>query len=218
MKVLVIDDDPVTLELLAEKLQEQGYAIETANDGEEGLYKAETWDYDAIVLDVVMPRVDGWEVLARLRKTKKTPVLMLTGRKIASVDKVRGLDTGADDYLVKPFDLPELLARLRALIRRTTNHAHPRIEIGDIAIDLTSRMVTQAGESVALSPREFAIVEHLALHRGEIVNRSDLYEHLFGEDDDVLSNLVDVHVSKIRKKLGKDFIITRHGHGYCIEG
>ena len=214
----MIDDDPVTLELLAEKLQEQGYAIETANDGEEGLYKAETWDYDAIVLDVVMPRVDGWEVLARLRKTKKTPVLMLTGRKIASVDKVRGLDTGADDYLVKPFDLPELLARLRALIRRTTNHAHPRIEIGDIAIDLTSRMVTQAGESVALSPREFAIVEHLALHRGEIVNRSDLYEHLFGEDDDVLSNLVDVHVSKIRKKLGKDFIITRHGHGYCIEG
>ena len=217
MKILLVDDDPVTLDFVAETLQGEGYAVDTSPDGEDGLYKAQTWEYDAIVLDVVMPRVDGWEALTRLRKTKKTPVLMLTSRaKIP--DRVRGLDTGADDYLVKPFQVEELLARLRALIRRTSQHAHPLLEMGEITIDLTGRTVTRRGNSVPLSPREFAIVEHLALRRGKVVSRTDLHEHLFAEDDDVLSNLVDVHVSKIRKKLGKDFIVTRHGHGYCIEG
>jgi two-component system, OmpR family, response regulator len=216
MKVLVVDDDPVTLELVADTLREKGYAVDTAPDGEDALYKAQNWDYDAIVLDVIMPQVDGWEVLTRLRRTKKTPVLMLTSRgKIP--DRIRGLDTGADDYLVKPFDVTELLARLRALIRRTTQHAHSVIEIGDIAIDLTGRTINRAGLPVHLSPREFAIVEHLALRVGRIVSRTALHEHLFAEDDDVLSNLVDVHVSKIRKKLGRDFIVTRPGHGYCIE-
>jgi two-component system, OmpR family, response regulator len=216
MKVLVVDDDPVTLELVADTLREKGYAVDTAPDGEDALYKAQNWEYDAIVLDVIMPQVDGWEVLKRLRKTKKTPVLMLTSRgKIP--DRIRGLDTGADDYLVKPFDVAELLARLRALIRRTTQHAHSIIEIGDIAIDLTGRTINRAGQPVHLSPREFAIVEHLALRVGRIVSRTALHEHLFAEDDDVLSNLIDVHVSKIRKKLGRDFIVTRPGHGYCIE-
>lgn len=216
MKILVVDDDPITLELVADELREQGYAVDTSEDGEDGLFKAQTWDYDAIVLDVLMPRVDGWQVLEGLRRTKSTPVLMLTSRTKIS-DRIRGLDIGADDYLGKPFDVSELLARLRALIRRSANKPQPRVEIGDIVIDLAGRIVTRDGKSVSLSPREFAIVEHLALNLGEIVSRYAIHEHLFAEDDDVLSNLVDVHVSKIRKKLGKDFIVTRHGHGYCIE-
>ena len=217
MKILVIEDDPVTLDLVAEELQKQGYAVDTAQDGEDGLYKAQTWESYAIVLDILLPRIDGWEILRRLRKTKKTPVLMLSSR--AKVpDRIRGLDSGADDYLVKPFEVPELLARVRALIRRSADKPQPRIEIGDVSIDLSGRTVTQAGRPVLLSPREFAIVEHLALHLGKIVSRYTLHEHLFAEDDDVLSNLIDVHVSKIRKKLGRDFIVTRPGHGYCIEG
>ena len=217
MRILVVDDDPLTLDFLSKKLHEQGYAVDTSEDGEDGLFKAQNWDYDAIVLDVVMPRVNGWDVLARLRESKKTPVLMLTGRNTTS-DKVTGFNIGADDYVVKPFELPELLARLRALIRRTASQAHSRVEIGDIVIDLTARIVTHAGESVALSPREYGIVEHLALHCGEVVTRTALYEHLFDENDDTFSNVIDVHVGRIRKKLGKDFIVTRHGHGYCIEG
>ena len=217
MKILVVDDDPLTLDFLSKKLRGQGYAVDTSEDGEEGLFKAQTWDYDAIVLDVLMPRMDGWEVLTRLRQSKKTPVLMLTGQNSTN-DKVSGFNIGADDYVVKPFELPELLARLRALIRRTANQAHSLVEIGDIVIDLTTRTVTGAGELVALRPREYGIVEHLALHRGEVVTRTALYEHLFDENDDTLSNVIDVHIGRIRKKLGKDLIVTRHGHGYCIEG
>lgn len=217
MRILVVEDDPTTLALLAKTLRDHGYAVDTSEEGEDGLFKAQNWDYDAIVLDVMLPRVTGWELLARLRQTKKTPVLMLTARD-ATADRVRGLDTGADDYVVKPFERDELLARLRALIRRTTNLARPRIEIGDVAIDLTARIVSRAGEPVPLTAREYAIVEYLALHRGEIVTRSALYEHLFDENDATLSNVIDVHVSKIRKKLARNLIVTRRGHGYCIEG
>jgi two-component system OmpR family response regulator len=156
-------------------------------------------------------------LLKRLRKTKKTPVLMLTARD-QSRDRVRGLDTGADDYVVKPFDLPELLARLRALIRRTAGQTENVIQIGDVSIDTGSRTVTQRGEPVTLTAREYGLVEYLALHRGKLVTRTALYEHLFDEDDSSLSNLLDVHVSNSRKKLGHDFIVTRRGHGYSIEG
>lgn len=216
MKILVVDDDRLTLDYLAKTLRDQGYAVDTAAEGEDGLFKAQNWDYDAIVLDVRLPRVDGWDLVAQLRKTKKTPVLMLTSRN-ASADHVRGLDIGADDYVAKPFDPSELLARLRALIRRTTNLAHARIELGDVVIDLTARMVTRRGEPVRLGPREYAIVEYLALHRGENVSRTTLYEHLFDENDDPFSNVIDVHIAKLRKKLGKNLIETRHGYGYCIE-
>lgn len=216
MKILVIEDDSLTLDFLAKKLREEGYAVDTSEEGEDGLYKAIHSDYDAIVLDIILPDTTGWDVLERLRKTKKTPVLMLTSRD-SSDDQVRGLDIGADDYVKKPFDMPELLARLRALIRRSVQHAHSAIEIGDIAIDLNARTITLKGELIALTPREYAIVEHLALHRGKIVSRTTLFEHLFDETDDTLSNIIDVHVGKIRKKLGRDFIQTRHGHGYFIE-
>ncbi len=216
MRILVVEDEPRLLRNLAKALREEGYAVDTADAGDEGLYKAESCDYDAMVLDVMLPRLDGWEVLARLRKAKRTPVLMLTARD-ATRDRVRGLDTGADDYLVKPFDLTELLARLRALIRRASGQAQPSLEVRDVRIDPRAKTVTRNGEPVALTAREFAILEYLVLHRGEVVTRTALYDHLFDENEDTLSNLLDVHVFSIRKKLGAELIATRRGQGYCVE-
>jgi len=217
MRILVIEDEPDLLRSLTMALRDEGYAVDTAQNGEDGLFKAESIAYDAILLDVMLPRLDGWGVLERLRKTRKTPVLMLTARDTSS-DRVRGLDTGADDYLVKPFDLPELLARLRALIRRTSGQASTCIEISDVVLDTAARTVTRAGVPVELTAREYGLLEFLMLHRGQVITRSALYEHLFDEDDSTLSNLLDVHVSNLRKKLGHEFITTRRGHGYCIEG
>jgi two-component system, OmpR family, response regulator len=216
MRILVVEDEPRLLSNLAKALREEGYAVDTAAAGDDGLYKAENCDYDAIVLDIMLPRLDGWQLLDRLRKRKQTPVLMLTARD-ATGDRVRGLDTGADDYLVKPFDLTELLARLRALIRRSARQATSSLEVRDLHIDTRARTVNRAGEAVALTAREYAILEYLALHRGEVVTRTELYEHLFDESDDTLSNLLDVHIFSIRKKLGADLIATRRGQGYCIE-
>src|SRR2546426_5962791 len=144
MRILVVEDEPRLLRNLAKALREEGYAVDTAEAGDEGLYKAESYDYDAVVLDVMLPVLDGWTVLERLRTKKQTPVLMLTARD-APRDRVRGLDTGADDYLVKPFDLTELLARLRALIRRSAGRARPDIELGDVRIDTRARTITRAG-------------------------------------------------------------------------
>jgi two-component system OmpR family response regulator len=216
MRILVVEDELDLQRALSRALRDEGYAVDAADNGEDGLFNAENTDYDAIVLDVMMPRLDGWEVLARLRKKKRTPVLMLTARD-QSRDRVRGLDTGADDYVVKPFDLPELLARLRALIRRTADKASNQIEIGGVVVDTAARVVTQKKQPVELTAREYSLVEYLALHRGEVVTRTTLYEHLFDENDSSLSNLLDVHVSNVRRKLGAEFITTRRGHGYCIE-
>lgn len=216
MRVLVVEDEPDLLAGLLRAVRDDGYAADGAADGEDGLFKAETYDYDAIVLDIMLPGIDGWELLRRLRRTKKTPVLMLTARD-AVRDRVRGLDTGADDYVVKPVDQDELLARLRALIRRSARQAQPRLELGEVVLDTAARTVARRGELVALTAREYALVEFLALHRGKVVTRTMLYEHLFDENDSTLSNLLDVHVSNIRKKLGHDFITTRRGHGYSVE-
>jgi len=216
MRILVVEDEPDLLASLARALREEGYAVDTASNGGDGLFNAEGTDYDAIVLDVMVPGMDGWEILKRLRKTKKTPVLMLTARDQLR-DRVRGLDAGADDYLVKPFDLAEVFARLRAIIRRSANQTTNVIEIGGVTIDTAARNVFHTGKPVELTAREYALVEFLALHRGEVVTRTQLYEHLFDEDDSTLSNLLDVHVSNVRKKLGAEFITTRRGHGYCIE-
>lgn len=216
MRLLVIEDDPLLLHSLSEGLREELYAIDTAADGEEGLAKARATDYDCIVLDGMLPGIDGWELLTRLRREKKTPVLMLTARD-AVPDRIRGLDAGADDYLTKPFDFEELLARLRALIRRSSGLGASLLEIDGIEIDTAARLVRSEGEIVSLTPREYGLVEYLALHRGSVVSRTELYEHLFDESDDTLSNLLDVHVSNVRKKLGAGFISTRRGHGYSIE-
>ncbi len=212
MRVLAVEDEPDLLSSLMKALREDGYAVDGAPDGEEGLFKAESYDYDAIVLDIMLPGIDGWELLRRLRKTKKTPVLMLTARD-AVRDRVRGLDTGADDYLVKPFELAELLARLRALIRRAASQAESRLRIGDVVIDTAARTVSRRGEEIVLTAREYSLLEYLALHRGKLVTRTMLYDHLFDENDSTLSNLLDVHVFNLRKKLGHDFITTRRGHG-----
>jgi two-component system OmpR family response regulator len=216
MRLLVVEDEPDLLASLAKALREEGYAVDTAADGEDGLYKAQSLDYDAVVLDVMLPRLDGWQLLDRLRESKKTPVLMLTARD-APPDRVRGLDGGADDYVVKPFDLDELLARLRALIRRAAGQTRNLVEIGDVVVATDARRVTRAGRPIGLTPREYALVEFLALHRGRVVSRTELYEHLFDEDEDTLSNLLDVHVSNVRKKLGAGLITTHRGHGYSIE-
>jgi DNA-binding response OmpR family regulator len=216
MRVLVVEDEPALLSVVAQALREAGYAVDEAADGEIGLYKATSWEYDAVVLDIMMPKRDGWSVLAALRTTHKTPVLLLTARD-AVIDRVRGLDVGADDYLVKPFDLTELLARVRALIRRSAGQPAPMIEIGDVAIDTGAKRVTLAGKPIVLTAREYAILELLALHRGQVVTRTQIYEHIFDENDDSLSNLVEVHVMNVRKKLGRDFIGTRRGQGYVID-
>ena len=216
MRILIVEDEPDLLRGLAKALREEGYAVDLAGDGGVGLHKAQSADYDAIVLDVMLPVLDGFELLRQLRRVKTTPVLMLTAR-AESADRVRGLDTGADDYLGKPFDLDELFARLRALIRRAAGRATAAVVIADVSIDFAARRVSRAGEEIALTAREYALLEFLAQHRGRVITRTELYEHLFDERDDTLSNLLDVHVSNVRKKLGHDFITTRRGHGYCIE-
>jgi two-component system OmpR family response regulator len=217
MRVLVVEDEPELLRVVAQALREAGYAVDEAADGDDGLYKATSWEYDALVLDLMLPGRDGWQLLAELRRKRKTPVLILTARD-AVRDRVRGLDAGADDYLVKPFELTELLARLRALIRRAAGQADSVIAIGPVRIDTRSRIVTLEGAAVPLTGREYSLVELLALRRGELVTRTQIYEHLFDENEDSLSNLVEVHISNVRKKLGKDFIGTRRGQGYIVDG
>jgi len=204
------------VEALRKSLEDEGYAVDTAEDGEEGLYKASVWEYDVVVLDIMLPQRDGWEVLRGIRRSKKIPVLMLTARDTVE-DRVRGLDNGADDYLVKPFDMGELHARLRALIRRSVGKPSPIVEIGSVAIDTASRKVTRGGRDVILTAREYSLLELLALHRGELVSRTTIYEHLFDENDDTTSKVIEVHVSNLRKKVGKDLITTRRGLGYIIE-
>jgi two-component system OmpR family response regulator len=216
MRILVVEDEPRLLRSLAKALREEGYAVDTADAGNDGLFKAESYDYDAIVLDVMLPQLDGWQVLSGLRRSKRTPVLMLTALDDTG-SRVKGLDGGADDYLVKPFDLPELLARLRALIRRAAGTARPEILLKDVTIDTRGKAVSRGGQPVNLTAREYSILEYLALHRGKVITRTALYEHLFDESEDSLSNLVDVHVFSLRKKLGSDLIATRRGQGYCIE-
>ncbi|MGA2498045.1 MAG: response regulator transcription factor [Tepidisphaeraceae bacterium] len=184
----MVEDEPDLLRVLGRSLREAGYAVDEAADGKEGLYKAGGSGYDAVVLDLMLPRMDGVEVLRELRRKKKTPVLILTAR-----------DT------------------LRALIRRAAGDAVPTIDIGEVSIDTVAKAVSLGGQEVGLTAREYALVEFLALHRGELVTRTMIYEHLFDESDDSLSNLVDVHVANVRKKLGHDFITTRRGQGYVIQ-
>ena len=215
MRLLVVEDEPDLRLAIVQALTEEGFAVDQAADGQAGLHKASVWDYDAVVLDLMLPIKSGWEVLTALRKRKATPVLILTARDAVN-DRVRGLNGGADDYLIKPFSIVELIARLRALIRRSAGQTSSNIELGPVTVHLADRTVTKQGEFVSLTAREYALVELLALHRGKLITRSMIYDHIFGEDDDSLSNLVEVHVSHIRKKLGPEFIETRRGQGYII--
>ncbi|WP_029190378.1 response regulator transcription factor [Verrucomicrobium spinosum] len=216
MRVLVVEDDPDLRRSLVATLREENYAVDAAGDGAEGFQRALENEYDVIVLDVMLPGLSGWEFLQKLRPTKTSPVLMLTARD-AVQDRVKGLNQGADDYLTKPFDIEELLARIRALIRRAAGQPQPVLTIRDLSIDTAARKVLWKGEEVPVTAREYTLIEYLALHQGEVVSRTTLYEHLFDEDDSTLSNLLDVHVSNLRKKLAPELITTRRGHGYSIE-
>ena len=215
MRVLLVEDELDLLRTIAQALREDGYAVDEAADGQEGLYKATSWEYDVIVLDLLLPKLTGWQVLEKLRVTHTTPVLILTARDGVD-DRVKGLDSGADDYLAKPFHLKELKARLRSLIRRSNGMASSQIQVGELIVDTTAKTVTRGQTLLMLTPREFSLLELLAIHRGQVVTRTRIYEHLFDETDDSLSNLVDVHVSHLRRKLGKDFITTRRGQGYIL--
>lgn len=216
MRVLVVEDDPDLRRGLVLALREDGYAVDEAERGDTGLSKAITWDYDAIVLDWMLPKLSGLELLRQLRRTKPTPVLMLTARDTID-DRVLGLDGGADDYLVKPFELQELTARLRAITRRHSGDADPVIEVRGISVDTAARRVHRKGVPVELTGREYRLVELLVFDRGKLVTRTKIYDHLFDENHDSMSNLVDVYISRLRAKLGKDFITTRRGEGYLVE-
>jgi two-component system OmpR family response regulator len=215
MKVLLVEDEEDLLQVIATAFRENGFAVDLADDGVEGLAKAQGADYDAVILDIMLPRMDGWTVLAELRKSKTTPVLLLTARD-AVADRVEGLNLGADDYLTKPFDLEELIARVRALIRRSAGSPSPIIDLGSVQIDTAARTVTNDGQPVELSAKEYSLLELLALHRQRLVTRTMIYDHIYGEEDDTLSNVVDVYVSNLRRKLGSDLIETRRGQGYIV--
>lgn len=217
MRLLVVEDEPDLAATLRKVLVEAGFATDIAADGEEALWQAAAVSYDVIVLDLMIPAVDGWEVVKRLRaRDNRAPVLVLTARD-ATADKVRAFDSGADDYLTKPFTCAELLARIRALIRRATGSPAPVLHLGDVRIESSAQRVTRGGATVELAPKEYALLEFLALHRGKLVTRSMLYEHIYDDREDTMSNVVDVYVSNIRRKLGRDLIRTCRGAGYIID-
>jgi DNA-binding response OmpR family regulator len=219
MRILAVEDDPRLQKLLLRGLSEDGFAVDLAADGEDGLHLASTEAYSAIVLDLLLPALSGRELLSTLRRRQvQTPVLILSARDTAA-DRIDGLDLGADDYLTKPFLLAELTARLRALIRRANRVTTARIEIEDLVVDTAARSVTRAGAAVELRAKEFAILELLALRRGHVVSRTEIQDHVWGHDNDTLSNVVDVHVCRLRNQLergGAPLIHTRRGQGYVL--
>jgi DNA-binding response OmpR family regulator len=222
MRVLLIEDHKPLLRALRQGLEEEGFAVDAAADGEEGDFKARTSEYDVIILDLMLPKVDGLTLLQNWRREGiKTHVLVLTAR--GSIDdKVKGLDLGADDYLTKPFELNELIARLRALIRRRHQVKDPVVRVHDLEIDTAARTVKRGGKGIHLTPREFALLEFLAYHRGKVVSRSMIWEHLYDEQDENTSNVVDVYIRYLRNKIDKGFepalILTRWGEGYLLRG
>ena len=217
MRLLVVEDERDLAQALRRALEEEEFAVDIASDGEEALFKIRELSYDAVILDLMLPRVDGWSVLQAVRADGiRTPVLVLTARD-AIGDRVRGLNLGADDYLVKPFALTELVARVRAVIRRAYGSPVTTLELGDLTIDTAARQVRRHGLPVELTAREFAILELLTRSRGSVVARSTICEHIYNEEADVLSNVVDVHIAALRRKLGSDLIRTRRGEGYIID-
>jgi DNA-binding response OmpR family regulator len=222
MKVLLVEDHKPLARSLKQGLEEDGFAVDLAADGEEGDYKARTSLYDLIILDLMLPKVDGLTLLQNWRKNNvSTHVLILTAKGDLN-DKVRGLDLGADDYLTKPFEVDELLARARALIRRKHDVKSPVIRIHDLEIDTSARNVKRSGQRIHLTPREYALLEFLAFHQGKVVTRPMIWEHLYDEDDENTSNVVDVYIRYLRNKVDRGFnpplILTRWGEGYLLRG
>ena len=222
VRVLLVEDHKPLSRALKRGLEEESFAVDVAEDGEEADYKARSAGYDVVVLDLMLPKVDGLTLLQRWRRDGiKTHVLVLTA-KDTTEDKVKGLDLGADDYLTKPFQLEELLARLRALIRRSTQVKNPVLRVHDLEIDTAARTVKRSGTPIHLTPREYALLQFLAYHCGKVVTRTMIWEHLYDEYDENTSNVVDVYIRYLRTKIDKGYdkplILTRWGEGYMLRG
>ncbi len=216
MRVLVVEDDADLNRQLVTALKEAGYAVDSAKDGEEGHFLGDTEPYDLVVLDIGLPIMDGISVLEQWRRAgKKMPVLILTARDRWS-DKVQGIDAGADDYVAKPFHIEEVLARVRALVRRAAGHATNEIEIGSVRLDSKSGRVTVDGNPIKLTSHEYRVLEYLMTHRDRVVSRTELIEHLYDQDFDRDSNTIEVFVGRLRKKVPAELIETVRGLGYRI--
>jgi two-component system copper resistance phosphate regulon response regulator CusR len=220
MRILLVEDDPRIARFVAQGLREQTYAVDVTADGEDALYKAAVNDYDAVILDVMLPGRDGFEVCRELRATgSSVHVIMLTARD-AVEDRVHGLDTGADDYLTKPFQVAELLARLRALLRRGHVVRPAIIAVADLLIDTRAHLVTRANRKIELTAKEYALLEYLARERGRVLTRGEIAEHVWDENFDPFSNLIDVNINRLRRKVDDGFsaplIHTRRREGYML--
>jgi len=216
VRVLVIEDDARLREQLVSSLEQGGYAVDAAQDGETGHFLGETETVDAIILDLGLPQLDGLSLLRKLRASgSRTPVLILTARD-AWHEKVEGIDAGADDYLAKPFNMEELLARLRALIRRATGHASAVLEHAGVTLDTRTARVSINGNPVKLTAHEYRVLLYLMHHAGVVVSRSELVEHIYAQDFDRDSNTIEVFVRRLRSKLGQDVIHTERGLGYRL--
>ena len=216
MRILVVEDEPDLNRQLVQGLQNAGYVVDTAADGEEGHYLGDTEPYDGVILDLGLPVLDGVSVLEKWRRAgKKMPVLILTARDRWS-DKVAGFDAGADDYVAKPFHMEEVLARVRALLRRSAGHATSELSCGPVQLDTKSARVTVNGTAVKLTSLEFRLLAYLMHHKGKVVSRTELVEHLYDQDFDRDSNTIEVFVGRLRKKLNTDVLHTIRGMGYCV--
>ena len=216
MRLLVVEDDPDLRRQITAALADAGYAVDAAKDGEEGHFLGDTEPYDAVVLDLGLPVIDGVSVLEKWRRAgRKMPVLILTARDRWS-DKVAGFDAGADDYVAKPFHMEEVLARIRALLRRAAGHASSEMTVGPVVLDTKSARVSVDGMPVKLTSLEFRLLSYLMHHKGKVVSRTELVEHLYDQDFDRDSNTVEVFVGRLRKKLGVDVLHTIRGMGYTV--
>jgi len=216
MRLLVVEDDPDLNRQLVTALTDAGYVVDAAKDGEEGHFLGDTEPYDAVVLDLGLPVMDGVTVLEQWRRGgRKMPVLILTARDRWS-DKVAGFDAGADDYVSKPFHMEEVLARIRALLRRSAGHATSELTCGTLMLDTKGARVTVEGQAIKLTSLEFRLLSYLLHHKGRVVSRTELVEHLYDQDFDRDSNTIEVFVGRLRKKLGVDIVRTVRGLGYCV--
>ena len=218
MRVLVAEDDARISEALSAALSAAGFAVETSADGEDIWHRGDTENYDAVILDLGLPMLDGLTILKRWRKAgRSVPVLILTARGQWD-ERVEGIEAGADDYVVKPFRIEEVVARVRAIIRRAAGHASARIEIGDLVLNTNAMQVSRDGIPIPLTPQEYRLVAYLAHQRGRVVSQLEIVEHLYAQDFERESNSVEVLVGRVRKRLGNDIILTRRGFGYTIGG
>jgi DNA-binding response OmpR family regulator len=222
MRVLLVEDNKPLVRALRQGLEEENFAVDVAHDGEEADVKARNTSYDVVILDLMLPKIDGLTLLQRWRRDGvKTHVLVLSAR-TSTDDKVRALDAGADDYMIKPFSTEELVARIRALIRREHQVKDPVIRVHDLEIDTSSRSVKRGGKPINLTPREYSLLEFLAFHRGKVATRTMIWEHLYDEQDESTSNVVDVYIRYLRNKIDKGhepaLILTRWGEGYVLRG